>query len=984
MSTRSSGSTIAKVMDFVEYLKSVSRKWLAEWERARVFEADADESRPKFFITAAFMYPNSPAHMGHGRTYLVADVLARFWRMRGYNVLFPMGFHYTGTPILAMAERVASGDKSFIEVLIKKFDVPPELVEKMKDPLFMARYFHEESKRVFKEYGLSIDWRREFTTIDPEFRKFIHWQFKKLNDMGFIVRGSHPVGWCPKHQMPVGAHDTQGDKEPDIGEFVAIHFTDGDVVYPTATLRPETVFGVTNLWVNPSERYCVIKLDDGTKWVVGERACERLKHQLKFEVLECFEGSKLVGKTVRNPVTGEEVPILPASFVDPSFATGVVMSVPAHAPYDAAALIDLKKRCSEGSDEHDVCKLVEGLEPRKIIEVPAVSEPLALYALRKYSVFSQEDSEKLEEATKFVYSTELSRGRMIENLDSAVPITARYRRLAELVKGVSVQEARERVRDALISNGDARIVYELINKPVYCRCGAEVVVKVLENQWFLNYGDPKWKELAKKLLNSMKIIPEEARAQFLATIDWLRKRACARTRGLGVPLPWDPTWIIESLSDSTIYMAFYTVIHKIRALGVDPEKLSERFWDYVLLGIGSAEDVAKELGVEASKIEEIKREFDYWYPLDWRVSGKDLIPNHLTFFIFNHAAIFPESKWPKGIIANGWVLLRGGKMSKSRGNIVLLKDLVSTWGADPTRLAMAIGAEVPQDFEITDDLMKIAVGYIHRVHELIESLLSKAANVDNGVIDRWALSKVAKLVRDATLDLESVRIRSAAIKVFSQVAQVVEEYLSTVEKPSERVAKEIVSMWVRAIAPFTPFIAEELWHRIGGEGFVSLAKWPEVRDEELDYGALLSMELASRVIEDIRSIARATKRERIERVVIYAYPSSVCSAVDKAIKGASVRDVGSALVEAGLPKDKAFKVAQRMLKLVKEMSDELKELALRACIDEVEALKELSSYIAKKVGARSVEVLSALDPEAPSYGGKKEVALPLKPGIYVE
>jgi len=961
-------------------LKSVARKWLDRWERDRVFEADPDSSRPKFFITAAFMYPNSPAHMGHGRTYLVADVLARFWRMRGYDVLFPMGFHYTGTPILAMAERVASGDRSFIEVLVKRFDVPPNLIEKMKDPLFMARYFHEESKRVFKEYGLSIDWRREFTTIDPEFRKFIHWQFKKLKDMGFIVQGSHPVGWCPKHQMPVGAHDTQGDKEPDIGEFVAIEFSDGELRYPTATLRPETVFGVTNLWVNPRERYCVIELENsGKKWVVGEKACERLQYQLRFKVVECFEGSELVGRVVRNPVTGEKVPVLPAEFVDTSFATGVVMSVPAHAPYDAAALLDLKKR----SDlPQQLLEVVRSIEPRKIIDVPGIEEPLALFALRKYGISSQEDFEKLEEATKFVYSTELGRGSMIKDLHEKVPAAEGYEHLAKEISGASVQVARDRVREELLNRGDGRIVYEIINKPVYCRCGSEVVVKLLENQWFINYGDPRWKELAKKLLSSMKIVPEEARAQFLATIDWLRRRACARTRGLGVPLPWDPSWIIESLSDSTIYMAFYTVVNRIREAKLDPEKLSEEFWDYVLLGKGSSSDVARKLGVDESTVERIRREFDYWYPLDWRVSGKDLIPNHLTFFIFNHAAIFPESKWPRGIIANGWVLLKGGKMSKSRGNIVLLKDLVHTWGPDPTRLAMAIGAEVPQDFEITDDLMKTAISYIRRVYTLIKELREKCRNVSNGVADRWLVSKVFKLIDEAGKDLENVRIRSAAIKVFSQVAQAVEEYLSMVEAPSREVVEKISDAWVRSLAPFTPFIAEELWEQLGGESYVSLARWPEAR--EIDYEALLSVELASRVIEDVKSIARATKKERIRMVAIYAYPASVCSAVRVALSCSSVRDIGKALTEAGIPKDRAFKLAQRMIRVLRELDDEAKELLRNACIDEVEALKELSSYIAKKVGADRIEVYSALDAEAPDLGGKKGAAVPLKPGIYIE
>ncbi len=948
-----------------------------------MFEADPDPSKPKVFVTAAFMYPNSPAHMGHARTYLVADVVARYWRMKGYNVLFPMGFHYTGTPILAMAERIASGDQTIIEVLKRKYDVPPEVIDKMRNPLFLARYFHEESKKAMVAYGLSIDWRREFTTVDPEFRSFIHWQFRKLREKGYIEQGTHPVGWCPRHGMPVGAHDTQGDKEPDIGEFVAIYFRDDDgLVYPTATLRPETVLGVTNIWMNPSARYCIIDVEGGSRWVVGEGACERLKHQLKFRIVRCLEASSFIGKLVRNPVTGELVPILPASFVDHSFATGIVMSVPAHAPYDAIALIDLRK----GTEPlpTNLKEVVSSIAPRSIIRVEGFEEPLALYALKRFGIASQNDRDKLDEATKFVYSTELSKGVMCSDIPSRVPVREEYYEVVSRVAGLSVSEAREVIKDALLKRGDASIVYEIINKPVYCRCGAEVVVKILENQWFINYGDPGWKELAKKLLSKMKIVPEEARAQFIATIDWLRRRACARTRGLGVPLPWDESWVIESLSDSTIYMAFYTVVHKIRALRVDPSKLDDEFWDYVMLGIGDPKRIAAKLGIDVASIEDIRREFDYWYPLDWRVSGKDLIPNHLTFFIFNHAAIFPENKWPRGVIANGWVLLRGGKMSKSRGNIVLLKDLVENWSPDVARLSMAMGAEVPQDFEISDDLMKSALSYIQRAIALIDELRESAVDRETGLADRWLLSMVKLLANDVGRDLENVRIRSAAIKVFGRIPQIVEEYLSIVEKPSKRVVNEVIDIWLRLLAPFTPFIAEELWSSVNGKGYVSVAEWPSFDEKEIDFEAVGALRIVERVVEDIKNIARATKRTKIGRVVVYAHPATTCEAVKLAIDGKSIREVGEALIKAGVPKDKAFRIAQRLLKISRELSDFDKYVLRKTCIDELAVLKDFSTYIAKKVCADSVEILSALDPEAPDLGGKKSSAIPTKPGIYIE
>jgi leucyl-tRNA synthetase len=252
----------------MDFLKQIERKWQKKWEEAKAFEADPDASKPKYFITVAYPYPNSPQHIGHGRTYTLADVHARYMRMQGYNVLLPMAFHYTGTPVLAMSKRLAEKDKDLINDFINVYKVAKEKLEEFFEPFNMALYFHREIKTGMKEIGYSIDWRREFTTIDPHYNRFIEWQFEKLRQAGFITRGSHPVGWCPKDGNPVGQHDTKGDVEPEIGEFTLIKFKYNEWILPAATLRPETIFGVTNMWLNPEVDYVKAKVDD-EKWIVS-------------------------------------------------------------------------------------------------------------------------------------------------------------------------------------------------------------------------------------------------------------------------------------------------------------------------------------------------------------------------------------------------------------------------------------------------------------------------------------------------------------------------------------------------------------------------------------------------------------------------------------------------------------------------------------------------------------------------------------------
>src|SRR4249920_87088 len=137
--------------------KSVEEKWRDRWEEQRIFQADPDIGKKKYFITVAYPYPNSPQHIGHGRTYTLADVHARYMRMKGYNVLFPMGFHYTGTPILSMSQRIKSNDLELIETFEQIYKIPDEVISSFKEPKKIADFFHEEIKQGLNEMGYSID-----------------------------------------------------------------------------------------------------------------------------------------------------------------------------------------------------------------------------------------------------------------------------------------------------------------------------------------------------------------------------------------------------------------------------------------------------------------------------------------------------------------------------------------------------------------------------------------------------------------------------------------------------------------------------------------------------------------------------------------------------------------------------------------------------------------------------------------------------------
>merc|ERR1711962_1458422 len=209
-------------------------------------------------------------------------------------------------------------------------------------------------------------------------------------------------------------------------------------------------------------------------------------------------------------------------------------------------------------------------------------------------------------------------------------------------------------------------------------------------------GEHKGKKVeVAKPVEMMNCFSDEVRKNFNSTLGWLKEHACSRTYGLGSRLPWDQAWLIESLSDSTVYMAYYTVAHLLQGgsytgtegpnvLGITADQMTPEVWDHIFLGAPKPKT-----GIPAAALEKMKREFSYWYPMDLRVSGKDLVPNHLTYAVYNHVAIWPEEdKWIRGIRANGHLLLNSEKMSKSTGNFMTLADAIDKFSADGMRLAL--------------------------------------------------------------------------------------------------------------------------------------------------------------------------------------------------------------------------------------------------------------------------------------------------------
>ncbi|HEX6378617.1 MAG TPA: leucine--tRNA ligase [Nitrososphaeraceae archaeon] len=972
----------------------IEEKWRKRWIDDKLFETDPQPHKRKYFLTVAYPYPNSPQHVGHGRTYTLADVHARYKRMNNYNVLFPMGFHYTGTPIVSMSQRIKSNDLELIETFQHIYKIPDDIISNFKEPRKIASYFHQEIKQGMNEMGYSIDWRREFTTIDKGYSKFISWQFRNLKKNGLIVQGSHPVGWCPQDQNPVSQHDTVGDIEPELIEYVLVKFKFEDkYVVPTATLRPETIFGVTNLWINPDIKYVIAQVNN-EKWIITKEAARKMEFlNASVALISEINGSDLIGKSVFDEKRKQQVPIFPASFVDSNNGTGIVMSVPAHAPYDYQALVDLRK------DDNTLRKynITGNVVPIKIIQTdayPSNESSAAETIVTSYSIRDQNDP-KLEEATNKLYSDEFHNGKVLPDIDE--------------IGNLSVIEARETIKAKIISQGIGTTMYELKNA-VKCRCGTTCVVKLLTNQWFINYGDENWKKLAYELIDKMEILPDEIRQEFTNVIDWLKERACARKSGMGTKLPWDNEWIIESLADSVIYMAYYLMSRHIsnnQDLQNNEDKvladnLNDNFFDHVLLGKNNPDIVAKESKISIQLLEKIKNEFAYFYPVDSRHSGRDLVPNHLAFFIFNHAAIFPKDKWPKQIVVNGSVLMEGKKMSKSLGNIIPLRHAIEEYGADSIRLTMLASAEILQDSDFSFDLVKGIRAKLFEIYRNIYAHLEifrAQSSLDMDLEDVWISSRLQNVIMDITSAIEKFRIREALHNILYLMDNDLEWYekrkLAKNKSIFNSYLKEFIETRIKLLSPFAPYFCEEIWEIMGNNSYVSLAQWPEINQSKITLKSEDNERLIQSIIFDIQKITKVTKIVP-KKISIYTASSIKCTLYRKIldrIQRQATPNFGQIMKE--FVNDNEVKdLVKRNPDLVKKIIDDIlsesvdvRERRMKIdSFDEQIPLEDGKSLLVSEVGNKQLELYIYSEDDNDKYDPKQKskFARPYKPAIYIE
>jgi leucyl-tRNA synthetase len=834
-----------KIKEEFDFAK-VEKKWRERWEKEKIFEAKPDK-RKKFFINFPYPYINGHLHLGHAFSVTRVDVAARYKRMNDFNVLFPQAWHCTGTPVWAAAQRIREKEKKQIEIM-KSMGFSEKEIPKFSDVEHWINTFVPTAKEDLSRLGASVDWRRTFITTDlnPHYDKFIQWQFRKLKEKGFVDKGKRPVVWCPKDGMVVGDHDrVEGEGEtPQDFMWIKFRMKNSDLILMAGTTRPDALYGQTNLWIDPNGEYIIVQVGN-EKWAVGKDVFDKILNQYddKAKIVGSIKAKELIGKWVRGPIVNKEIHVLPADFIKSNVGSGIVYS----ALEDPVDLFELKKIQANsayikkfGLDATEVKRL----KPIDIIRVSGLGDNLGESIGKEFGVKSSEDKELIEQAKGELNRRVFRKGVMRENCGECA--------------GMSVPEAQNFLKKSLVENKEAVMFYEMTGK-VVCRCLTPSIIKIVSDQWFLKYGDAEWKEIVRKELEEVKLYPELIRQQFNYVIGWLNDWACTHHHGTGTKLPWDNKWVIESLSDSTIYMAYYTISHLMKDYPI--KKVNDELFDFVFLGKGEGDEA----------MQEMKKEFEYWYPFDVRSSGKDLVQNHLAFCLFNHAAIFPKKYWPKAFSVNGWLLVEGEKMSKSKGNFYTIRQMLEKYSADSIRAGLIMGGEGLDDPNFGFNNVETITQKIQQFGEFIKSNYKKSKKEELTRKDRLFVSYYNRYLKEGTACMENMMYRSAFDKLFFQMQRVMKEYVNRGEV-NQKILNDFIEIQIKVISPFCPYFADETWEKIGGKDFVSAAKWPKADESKIDLKLEESEKNVDKTVSDVQNVLKIiTEKQGKEGGKIYLY-----------------------------------------------------------------------------------------------------------------
>lgn len=810
----------------------IEKKWQKYWEDNKTFKAEIDKTKKKYYVLDMFPYPSGAGlHVGHAENYTISDIVSRFKRMQGYNVLHPMGWDAFGLPTERYAER--SG-------------MHPAEVTKLNADLFRSQ---------LKSIGFSYDWDREINTTDPEYYKWTQWIFKILFDKGLAYEVTTPVNWCPKLGTVLANEEVKDGKYVETGDEVirkpmrqwmlkitayaekllegldkvdwpesiktmqrewigkstgadVVFKIDGkNIEFTVYTTRPDTLFGATYCVLAPEHSLVKEIMTEEQKSAVLAYIDQASRKSAQDRLSEAKEKTGVfTGAYAINPVNGDKIPVYISDYVLADYGYGAIMAVPAHdqRDYDFAKAFNISiKEVIQGGDISKEAYEGDG---------PLVN-----------SSFLNGLHVKESKAKMIEWLEEKGCGKGTVNYKLRDWLFARQRYWGEPFPIIHLEDGTIKS----VPEKDLPVLLPPLAQFKPTEDGEPPLARVQE---WVNTTDSETGAKAKRETNTM---PQWAGSS------WYFLRYCD-------PHNSEEAWSKEADSywmpvDVYVGGVEHAVLHLLYA----------RFWQKVLFdaGLVSCDEPFKKLVNQGMILAYSYKDENgkYYYPKEIERKGNEC---------------FVKATGVK-------VATQIEKMSKSRYNVVNPDDVVKEYGADSMRLYEMFMGPIEAEKPWADDGINGVNRFIKRFWNLFE-LPEKIQETGS-----FELTKLAhKTIKGVTEDMEKMFYNTAIAKLM--------EFMNAVYKSQEPVAKADMEKIVLLLAPLAPHVAEELWERLGHSKTLAYEPWPTYDEEMIKSD---TMDIVVQVMGKKRSVitvsVSATKEEVLQ--IAKETPSVKNSMADKEI-----------------------------------------------------------------------------------------------------
>ena len=799
--------------------QKIEAKWQRRWAEARVFEAEADPPKRKYYVLEMLPYPSGTLHMGHMRNYTIGDVVARVKRMRGFNVLHPMGWDAFGLP----AENAA--------------------IENNTHPRTWTNNNIAEFQRVLRRFGFSYDWRREISTCEPEYYRWNQWFFLRMLERGLAYRKKSRVNWCPKcctvlanEQVVNGGYcwrheDTLVESREieqwflkttayadqlldDLKELeggwpervilmqrnwigksqgAKVKFAVAEIgsAHPIEvfTTRIDTIYGATALILAPAHPIAAKLLEGSPTRAEAEPKLAKMRlTSVKTEDLATMEKEGFfTGRHAVNPFNGEKIPIWVGNFVLMEYGTGAIMAVPAHDQRD----LDFCRKYGL-----PVRVVIQPLEGETLVEdkmTAAFDEHVQGRLMNSGPFNGLTPEEAIAKMTAFAEQKGFGRGETIFRLkDWGI---SRQRYWGTPIPVVYCQ------KDGIVPVPDKDLPVLLPPNPKLTGMGESPLASTPE---FVNTTCPKCGGSARRETDTMDTFVDSS---------WYFYRYC------------DP------LNDKAPY--------------------------------------------DSSKVA-------YWFPIDQYIGGITHAILHLLYSRFwckvmRDLGLIKHNEPAARLFTQGMVQKGGVAMSKSRGNVVGAIDMAEKYGADTGRLYTLFAAPPEKDLEWSEESIEGSWRFLNRVYRLVEKHAGSLRTVGDWDLnpkgmtekERQLIRFTYKTLRRVTQDFETRWHFNSAI---AQIMELTNEIYSL--EPLEQnirpeIRKEVIRILTLLLAPMTPHLAEELWEMLGHDNGLWNAVWPDLiegqiqlaKDEEVEIPVQVNGRLRGKV-----KVAAGTTEEEVVKL----------------------------------------------------------------------------------------------------------------------